>query len=74
MKLGDIEFVFSGRKDGAHKQGVGLLMNKVAPKSFLCCKSTNNRMILARFVTKKCRVSVIVVYDSVELTDRDSSN
>ena len=28
MKLGDIEFVYSGRKDGIYRQGVGLMMNK----------------------------------------------
>ena len=35
MKLGDIEFVYSGRKDGVHRQGVGLMMNKEAAKSSL---------------------------------------
>ena len=30
MKLGDIQLVFSGRKDGIHRQGVGLMMNKKA--------------------------------------------
>ena len=33
MKLSDIEFVYSGRKDGVHIQGVGLMMNKEAVKS-----------------------------------------
>ena len=28
MKLGDIEFVYSGRKDGLHKKGIRLIMNK----------------------------------------------
>ena len=31
MKLGDIEFVYSGRKDGAHRQRVVLMMNKELP-------------------------------------------
>ena len=35
MKLGDIEFVYSGRKDGVHRQGVGLMMNKEDAKSCL---------------------------------------
>jgi hypothetical protein len=26
MKLGDIEYVCSGRKDGVHRQGVGLMI------------------------------------------------
>ena len=35
MKLGDIEFICSGRKDGAHGgiHWVGLMMNKKAAKS-----------------------------------------
>ena len=28
MKLGDIEFVYSGRKDGVHRQEIGFMMNK----------------------------------------------
>ena len=35
-KLGNIEFAYSGRKDGVHRQGVGLIMNKEAVKSCLC--------------------------------------
>jgi len=27
MKSGDLEFVYSGRKDGVNRQGVGLMMN-----------------------------------------------
>jgi hypothetical protein len=35
VTLGDIEFVYSGRKDGVHRQGVGIMMNKEANKSCL---------------------------------------
>ena len=35
IKLSDMEFVYSGRKDGAHRQGAGLMMNKEAAKSCL---------------------------------------
>ena len=38
MKVGDIEFVYSGRKDVVHRQGVGLMMNKEAAKSCLSCE------------------------------------
>ena len=34
MKLGDIEFVYSDRKDGVHRQGVGLIV-LIAPLYFL---------------------------------------
>jgi len=35
MKLGDIGIVYSEGKDGVHRQGVGLIMNKEAAKSCL---------------------------------------
>ena len=35
MKLGIIAFVYSGRKDGVHRQGVGLNVNKKAAMSCL---------------------------------------
>ena len=42
MKLGDIEFVYSGRKDGVHRQGVRLMMNKKAAKFYLGWEGVNN--------------------------------
>ena len=74
MKLGDIEFVYSGRKDGVHRQGVGLMMNKEAAKSCFGWEGINNRILIAHFMTKKFRVSVIVVYAPVEPTDGDTSD
>ena len=47
MKLGDIEFVYSSREDGVHRQGVGLIMNKEAGKSCLGWKGINNRILIA---------------------------
>ena len=73
MKLGDIEFVYSGRKDGIHRQGLGLMMNKEAAKSCLGWEGINNRILMAHFMTKKLRVSVIVVYAPVEPSDGDIS-
>ena len=34
MELCNIEFGYSGRKDGLHRQGVGLMMNKETAKSY----------------------------------------
>ena len=65
MKLGDIEFVYSGRKDGVHRQGVGLMVNKKAAKSCLGWEGINNLLLVSHFMTKKFRVSVIVVYAPV---------
>ena len=61
MKLGDIEFVYSGRKDRIHRQGVGLMMNKEAAKSCLGWEGFNSRMLVIHFITNKCRVSVTVM-------------
>ena len=51
MKLGDIEFVYSGRKDGVHRQGVGLMVNKEAAKSCLGWEGIKNRILIAHFMT-----------------------
>ncbi|XP_065568837.1 uncharacterized protein LOC136032454 [Artemia franciscana] len=64
----------AGRKDGVHRQGVGPMMNKEAAKSCLGCGGINNIIPIAHFMTKKFRVSIIVVYAPVELTDGDTSN
>ena len=51
MKLGDIEFVYWGRKNGVHRQGVGVMMNKEAAKSYLGLEGIN-RILIAYFMTK----------------------
>ena len=60
MKSDDIEFVYSGRKDGVHRQGLGLMMNKEAAKSCGGWQGINNRILIAHFTTKKSRVSFTV--------------
>ena len=65
MKLGDIEFIYSDRKDGVHREGIGLMMNKEAAKSYLGWEGINSGILIARFVTKKFRVPVIVAYTPV---------
>ena len=52
VKLGDIEFVYSDRKNWVHRQGVGLMMNKEAAKSCLGWESIRNRILIAHFMTK----------------------
>ena len=42
MTLGDIEFVYTGRKDRVQRQGVGLMMNKEADKPCLGWEGINN--------------------------------
>ena len=74
MTLGNIEFVYSGRKDGVHRREVGLMMNKEAAKSCLGWESIKNRMLIDHFMTKQIRVSVISEYAHVESTDGDTSD
>jgi hypothetical protein len=66
MKLGDIEFIYSGWKDGVHRQGVELMKNKEAAKSYLGWGGINNRILIAHFINIKFRVSVVVVHAPVE--------
>ena len=60
LKLGDIAFVYSGRNDGVHRQGVGLMMSQEAAKSCLGWDGINLRILIAHLRTKKCKVLVIV--------------
>ena len=46
LNIGDIEFVYSGRKDGVHREGVGLMMNKEAAKACLGWKGINKVLII----------------------------
>jgi len=55
MKLGDKEFIYSGKKHGVHRMGVRLMMNKEASKSCLGWEGINNRMLIAHFMSKKFR-------------------
>jgi hypothetical protein len=64
MKLGDEELIYLGRNDGMNRQGGGLIMNKGVAKFCLFWEGINNRMPVAHFTTKKCKV---------EPTDRDLS-
>ena len=43
-------------------------------KSCLGWEDINNRILVAHFMTKKCKVSVTVFYAPVELTDEDSND
>jgi hypothetical protein len=52
MRLGDIEFIYSGRKDGVHRQGVWLMMNKEVGESCLGWEGIDNWMPVTPFMTK----------------------
>ena len=69
-----MEFFYSDRKYGVNRQGVGLMMNKEAAESCLGWEGINKRILIAHFMTKKFRVSVIVVYAPVEPIEGDTSD
>ena len=50
------------------------MINKKAAESFLGWESINNRILIAHFMTKKFKVSVIVVYALVKPTDEDTTD
>ena len=50
------------------------MMNKESAKSCIGLEGINNRLLIAHFMTKKFRVSVIVVYAPVDPTNRDASD
>ena len=47
MKLGDIESIYLGRKDGVHRQGVRLRLNDEADKSCLGWEGFNKGELVA---------------------------
>jgi len=62
------KYIYSERKDGVYRQGIGLMMNKETARSCLGWKGVNNRILIAYFMSKKFRVSVIVVYAPIKPT------
>ena len=60
---------YSGRVDGLHQEGVGLILNKEAKKSMLEWEPINSRLIRARFYSKFVKTTVIQCYAP---TERDS--
>ena len=57
-----------------HRLGVGSLLYKKYVKSCLVWDGIDNKMLVAHFMTKNCRVVVIAVFAPVELTDGVSSD
>jgi hypothetical protein len=52
IKLDDIEYIYSGRNDGIHRQRIRLKMNKKAAKSCLGKEGIDNRILIANVMTK----------------------
>ncbi|CAH1233043.1 Hypp565 [Branchiostoma lanceolatum] len=58
----DFNFLWSGRDDGQHRQGVALALAPSASRALVHWKPVNNRLLLARLRHTHGRVSVIVAY------------
>ena len=53
---------YSGRTDGQHQEGVGIIMDKTAKKSFLGWEPINHRIIRARFYSRFAKTTIIQCY------------
>lgn len=54
--------LYSGKEDGLHQEGVGIMLRKKAKKSLMEWKPINERMMYARFCSPTLQISFIVVY------------
>ena len=54
--------LFSGRKDGQHRQGVGLVLSRKARNALKSFTPVNSRIITARFTTSHGFCTVVQVY------------
>ena len=68
-------FIFSGREDDIHEQGVGLLISKKVSKSLLEWQPFGPRLLKARFNSKFTKLTVVTCYaPTEEAEDADKEN
>ena len=68
-------FIFSGREDDIHEQGVGLLISKKVSKSLLEWQPFGPRLLKARFNSKYTKLTVVTCYaPTEEAEDADKEN
>lgn len=70
MKNGAV-LVYSGRSDGVHREGVGLVLSKKMKNTLISFTPVSGRIMTARLHSKHINVSVTVVYAPTE--DADSA-
>ena len=58
--------IFSGREDNLHREGVALMMSRIAEKALMEWKPVSERIITARFFSKYIKTTVIQVYAPTE--------
>ncbi|XP_068241177.1 craniofacial development protein 2-like [Palaemon carinicauda] len=63
-------FIYSGRSDGVGREGVEMMMTPRAEKALTEWRVVNSRLLLAKFKSKQCNMSIIICYaptnDSLE--------
>ena len=60
---------YSGREDGQHRQGVGIILDKEANKSLMEWEPVNNRIIRARLYSKFTKMTIVQCYAPTEEAD-----
>jgi len=65
---GQWEFIYSGREDGRHEEGVGLLMSRRAAGALRATDCVSERIMRARFSAGVTNLTVIVAYAPTEVS------
>ena len=55
-------YIYSGRTDGVGREGVGMMMTPKAEKALTEWRAVNSRLLLAKFKSRQCNMSIIVCY------------
>ena len=66
--------VYSGRSDGQHQEGVGIIMDKQTRKSLLSWEPIDARIIRARFFSTYAKITVIQCYAPTEQATEDEKD
>ena len=53
------EVLYSGRDDGLHQEGVGMILSKRAKKSLIEWEPINQRLMYARLFTTTLKISIV---------------
>ena len=65
---------YSGRKDGLHQEGVGIIMDKKSRRSLMGWELVNERIVRARFYSKYAKTTVIQCYAPTELATEEEKD
>ncbi|KAI8516766.1 hypothetical protein Bbelb_053470 [Branchiostoma belcheri] len=67
-------YLWSGRDDGLHRQGVALALAPSAHRSLVFWKPVSNRLLLARLRHQHGRISIIVAYAPTDVASEDDKD